>query len=272
MLQKALEQKRALNIYTGEHGDAYQWHIVSNLVETLIPKEEVTLEVSHYNASASCIIACLAVLKMLLQNNEGPSTQAIGTLKQVMRENLIKHVSKLEDIKTVVLAYLLDPQDKNHAFSSDITLSKAKEWLNEDVESAKKQSSEEEHATTEEASMEEETAAEEASEEEQAAAEGSGIRENDRRTPKRQWREQTSCCRRIDEMFSSLRGTRTGEPLAKACLEDRLQLYLREPMIDRHKGDPLQWCKKNEGHFKLIATQARKFLCSPPSSERACLQ
>ncbi|KAJ4945502.1 hypothetical protein JOQ06_023186, partial [Pogonophryne albipinna] len=43
-------------------------------------------------------------------------------------------------------------------------------------------------------------------------------------------------------------------------------LYLKEPVIDRRKGDPLQWWRQNEGRFKLLATQARTFLCPPPSS------
>ncbi|KAI4824485.1 hypothetical protein KUCAC02_012991, partial [Chaenocephalus aceratus] len=103
------------------------WDIVSNVVETLIPIEEVTLEVSHNNSSASCIIPCLTVLKMLFQ------------------------------------------------------------------------------------------------------------------------------------------ASHTVEPLAESCLEDELHMYLKEPVIDRRKGDPLQW-RQNEGRFKLLATQARKFLCPPPSS------
>lgn len=45
---------------------------------------------------------------MLLQNNEVPSTQGIRPLRQVMRDNLIKCSSKLEQIKAIVLAYLLD--------------------------------------------------------------------------------------------------------------------------------------------------------------------
>ena len=34
----------------------------------------------------------------------------------------------------------------------------------------------------------------------------------------------------------------------------------------RHKGDPLQSWRQNEGRFKLLAKQARKFLCAPSSS------
>lgn len=61
ILQRDLEQKRAPNIYSGKHGGfacptAHQCKVVSNLVETLIPVEDVTLEVSQNNSSASCTI------------------------------------------------------------------------------------------------------------------------------------------------------------------------------------------------------------------------
>lgn len=41
----------------------------------------------------------MPVLKMLLQDNEGPSTKGIGMLRQLMRESLEKRFSKLEDTK-----------------------------------------------------------------------------------------------------------------------------------------------------------------------------
>lgn len=41
----------------------------------------------------------MPVLKMLLQDNEGPSTKGIGMLRQLMRESLEKRFSKLEDMK-----------------------------------------------------------------------------------------------------------------------------------------------------------------------------
>ncbi|XP_056138846.1 zinc finger BED domain-containing protein 4-like [Lampris incognitus] len=229
MLQRMLEQKRALTIYCGEYGgfagpNAHQWDLVSNLIETLLPIEEVTLQVSHSNSSASCIIPCLTVLKMLLQDDEGPSTKGIRTLRQAMRESLDKHFSNIEDTKTVVLACLLDPCYKSHAFSFATTLSKAKGWLKEEEDA------------------------------------------NDGNTHKRQRREHTSFCSRVDEMFSSLLAHHTGDLLASSCVEDELHLYLKEPVIDRRKGDPLQWWRQNDGRFKLLAKQARKFLCASPSS------
>ncbi|KAJ8388277.1 hypothetical protein AAFF_G00135380 [Aldrovandia affinis] len=67
-------------------------------------------------------------------------------------------------------------------------------------------------------------------------------------------------------MFSSLLAPHTSDLLASSCVEDELHLYLKEPVIDRRRGDPLQWWRQNEGRFKLLAKQARKFLCAPPSS------
>ncbi|XP_053170463.1 zinc finger BED domain-containing protein 4-like [Scomber japonicus] len=231
MLQRMFEQKRALTIYCGEDGafaglTAHQWDLVNNLIETLLPIEEVTLKVSHSNSSASCIIPCLTVLKMCLQDDDGPSTKGIKTIRQAMRESLNKRFSKAEDTKTVVLACLLDPRYKNHAFSSTTTLSKAKGWLKE--------------------------------EEEDTDTQQTTVRQEEQR------REHTYFRSRVNEMFNSLLAPHTDDLLASSCIED--ELHLKEPIIDRREGDPLQWWRQNEGRFKLLAKQARKFLCAPPSS------
>jgi len=190
---------------------------------------------------------------MLLQDDEGPSTQGIGTLREVMRES-----------RHVVLACLLDPRYKNHAFSSYATLTKAKEWLKEDVqqEAVIKEISQEENAATERTNQEENAATEGASEEEEEQAAAQRTHEKDR-NPKRQRTEQASYRGRIDEMFNSLLGHHTGDPSAKACIDNELHTYLKEPVIDRQKADPLQWWQQNEARFNLLASQARKYLCSP---------
>uniref|UniRef100_A0A8C5QMC0 BED-type domain-containing protein n=1 Tax=Leptobrachium leishanense TaxID=445787 RepID=A0A8C5QMC0_9ANUR len=256
MLQRMLEQKRALNIYAGEHGgyscpNAGQWDIIGNLVETLIPIEEVTLEVSHYDSSVSSVIPCVRVLEILLQDNEAPTTRGIKTLRQVMRDSLTKRFQKYEENKNVALACLLDPRYKNHVFSSDDVLAKAKEWLTDDVQQEMQQV----QLPTERSSQEEPST----SLEEQDAAE---------QLPKRQRTEKTVHPGQIDAIFSHLlqRHTKESESTSKISLEDELHLYLKEPVIDRRKGDPLQWWKVNETHYKILASHARRYLCSPASS------
>ncbi|KAK3511276.1 hypothetical protein QTP70_034777, partial [Hemibagrus guttatus] len=76
MLQRMYEQRRAVNVYTGEHGhisclSASQWNIVCNLTDTLVPIEEVTMEMSNSESSAACIIPSVSVLKLMLWE-EGP--------------------------------------------------------------------------------------------------------------------------------------------------------------------------------------------------------
>ncbi|XP_075307056.1 uncharacterized protein LOC142368767 [Odontesthes bonariensis] len=71
------------DVHTGN-----EWDLVANLVETPIPIE-VTLEVSSSSSSASSVIPCVSVLKMLLED-EGPRTTGIKTLLQGLKESLIK--------------------------------------------------------------------------------------------------------------------------------------------------------------------------------------
>ncbi|KTF76384.1 hypothetical protein cypCar_00040455 [Cyprinus carpio] len=88
MLQRMYDQRRALNVYAGEHGHISclsdtQWDIVCNLIDTLVPIEEVTMEMSNSESSAACIIPSVSVLKLMLRE-EGPSSAGIKTLCKTM--------------------------------------------------------------------------------------------------------------------------------------------------------------------------------------------
>lgn len=85
---------------------------------------------------------------------------------------------------------------------------------------------------------------------EEPAAEGSNEKG---RNSKTHLLEHTACRGHIHEMFFiSLPGSSSGgEPSAEACFED--DLYLKVPVMDRRKGDPLHWWRQNEWCFKLLA-------------------
>ncbi|ROL48093.1 hypothetical protein DPX16_2675 [Anabarilius grahami] len=55
-------------------------------------------------------------------------------MRQEMLESLTRRFAKVEEVKCAVLACLLDPRYKAHAFSSDTTLLNAKVWLEEETE------------------------------------------------------------------------------------------------------------------------------------------
>uniref|UniRef100_UPI00358DF1F0 zinc finger BED domain-containing protein 4-like n=1 Tax=Myxine glutinosa TaxID=7769 RepID=UPI00358DF1F0 len=237
MLRRTLQQKRALVVYASEYGhfvcpNAEEWDIVSSLVETLTPFEEITLEMSKAKSSASSIIPSLAVLKQLLQSQR-PNTRGIRTLRSTMLLSLTKRFAKVEETKAVVLACLLDPRFKERPFSSDMVLSKAKEWLGEEsnIESRRTNTPE---TTTE---------------------------GGDPKKP-RVVEESRSL---LDDIYASVLCSQTEQPVAKGITEE-IECYLREPVVNRRSGDPLEWWKQNSVRYKALSPMARRYLCAPPSS------
>lgn len=75
----------------------------------------------------------------------------------------------------------------------------------------------------------------------------------------------------LEKMYASLLA-QGGPTPGEADEEDdllfshQLDLYLREPLIDRQRGQPLEWWKQNSMRLPHLAKLARKFLSSPPSS------
>lgn len=260
MLQRMMEQRRALSLYCGEYGGftmptAHQWDLVSSLIEILVPIEEVTLQVSHSDSSASCIIPCIAVLEVLLQD-EADTTSIIGSLRQVMIKSMDRRFSKLKDTKFVVLSCLLDPRYKCQVLSSE-QLTKAKSWLKE-----------EDAAPT--LISEREESVEESVMPDRATTSANMPGENDESSSKKQRFEpfeRIQSRNRINEVFKSLLAPQASDLLASSMsVEDELHWYLKEPVIDRESGDALQWWRQNEMRFTRLAKHARRFLCAPPSS------
>ncbi len=137
MLVWMLEQKRAVTAHSCDHGHfvcptAEEWDVAANLVETLTPLEEIRLEMSKADSSASCVIPCAAVLRCLLET-EGPSSKGIKTLRNTMLESLGKRFSNVQEAEEAALACLLNPRYKERPLSPE-TLAQDKAWLSEEAE------------------------------------------------------------------------------------------------------------------------------------------
>ncbi|XP_071246206.1 uncharacterized protein [Salvelinus alpinus] len=245
MLQRMFEQRRALKVYAGEYGhigslSAAQWNIVSNLIETLAPMEEVTLEMSHSNSTAACIIPSVSVLKLMLQQ-EGSSTRGIKTTRKTMLDSLTRRFSKAEETKCLVLATVLDPRYKSYAFSSGTALEKAKEWLKEESDLLRKPNP-------------------------RATADGTSEEVDPDPGAKRQRVQVDQPPSLVDSLYARILGSQEGRAEVQCSFEIALERYLTEPVIDRKSGLPLEWWKQNEDRFQSLAPLAKKFLCPPPSS------
>lgn len=194
-------------------------------------------DVCNSSSSASSIIPYVNVLKMLLRD-EGPTTVGIKTLRQVMRESLTKRFAKLEETKSVILACLLDPRYKNHAFSSEDT-----------------------HSSVD--ARDEGTSAHEVDVEEVAKAEGDTAEQS---ALKGQRRDKAPSGSRIDAMFSSLLGPHTGEASVMHSLDEELCVYLMEPLI-------VQVIHSSEGNSTRAVSSKKVSLLTPLiCSQRAGLQ
>ncbi|CAH2329533.1 zinc finger BED domain-containing 4-like, partial [Pelobates cultripes] len=150
----------------------------------------------------------------------------------------------------------------------------AKEWLTEDMQKevqVLERSHQEEPGATN-LDFLEEHATSSTSLEEHATSSTSLEEQDDDATetykfPKRKHMEKSLKHGQIDAMFSVLLGPHVEDTLTlpKVSLDNELHLYLKEPVINR-KGNPLEWWKENETHFKTLASYARRYLCYPPSS------
>ena len=247
MLQRMYEQRRALNVYAGEHGhisglSATQWDIVSNLIDTLAPIEEVTMEMSNSESSAGCIIPSVSVLK-LMQQAEGPSSVGIKTLRKTMLDSLTKRFSKAEETKVLFLATLLDPRYKARAFVSEETVEKGKLWLKEEAEEQLGELREEDPSPAPERPEQDE--------------------DLDPETKKQRRIHQPTL---LNTLYARVLGaTAVSRGMNKNSFESELECYLSEPVIERSEM-PLQWWQKNDTRFKTLALLAKKFLCPPPST------
>lgn len=241
-MESMLEQKRALTLYAGEHGKrpiltADQWTLVGNLIDTLSPLEQVTLEMSRSDSSISCIIPSITVLKIILEV-EGAKATGINTLRNTMLDSLKARFEKADQTKCLVLATLLEPRYRGHNCH---------------------QRHEQEQATLSEAEKQK-----------RASSEDQGPDPKRIRVEEEEDKD-ASPSDMLEQMYANLLWAHgpTSEETddeEEQQFTQQLDQYLREPLIDRHKGQPLEWWKQNASRLHLLAPLARKFLSPPPSS------
>jgi len=105
MLERALEQKRALVLYSTEHGalqsympSSNEWILIENLLATLQPFQENTLEVSKADATIS-------VLKISIKSLDEHS-KGVQTMRETMLCSIEKRFANFERSKPVAVACL----------------------------------------------------------------------------------------------------------------------------------------------------------------------
>ena len=226
MLRRMLEQKQALILYAAEHGritcpDAEEWNIVGKLIKTLTPIEDLTKEMSADNASISCIIPTVQVLRKYLEQL-GEDTRGIQTFRKEMLTSLNKKFANMEKTREVLLACILDPRYKQRPLSPTAT-NRAKDWLLEEAEKVNSRPS-----TTASHSTEASCSSGTASAEERSSTSREG--------PSRSQRL-------LDSLYDDMLLSQDPEPEEPGeSLLEELERFWKEPVLDRKTGlliDPL---------------------------------
>lgn len=251
MVKRLTEQRRAINIYCHEYENTKlptltneQWEIASKIIEILNPVEELTLEFSHTSSSVSCVIPCIQVLKLFLEDKEtSDAGSGVKTMIRTMIDDLNKRFSNIEDNKWVVLGCFLDPRFKAQPFKLvTTTLKKAKDWLTEEVKS----STSGESAVLNKKVVETDSVSE---------------------VPVKKRKLHSD----LDKIYEKMLQTESqgdnedNGSLNYQTISQEIELYLKDPLIGR-KEDPLAWWRSNGCKYKELRILARKYLCAPPSS------
>ena len=124
MLQRLLEQRRALTVYVTEEDDnvklptANQWHIIEKTTILLNQFADLTKQVCREDACVSYVIPAVAALTHFLKL---PDTALEVTGVNTMRSELIKALTKrfgeLQTNMTYAIATALDPRYKLNYFT-----------------------------------------------------------------------------------------------------------------------------------------------------------
>lgn len=123
MLQRLLEQRRAITLYCAENESvsnlsSNQWSVLENAVGLLQPFEELTREVSSSSASISIVIPIVRVLVSFLQK-EG-NDAGIKTMKATLLNAVKTRFEGIENNRVYSIATLLDPRFKSRFLDVDV--------------------------------------------------------------------------------------------------------------------------------------------------------
>ena len=238
MLQRLLEQRRAVTLYCAEKGaatnlDPEQWAIIETLVQLLMPFEEITRDISNTRASISLVIPAVKAMTTTLdhEGNDG----GVKITKAELLRSMKKRFSALECSPLFSIATIVDPRFKMRCFSSEGVKISAKAGFLLVCEQRSRLTL----PLTDGGEPE--------------------IKEPD---AKRRCISDNSPWASLDDVLCT---TVPDNELSTSPVETELATYLSESLLPRQE-DPFLWWKSNRHRFPIMASVARIYLASPPTS------
>lgn len=240
MLQRLIEQKRAITVSSTECPSApaelraQQWTLAEKVVKLLLVFEEATREASGDYASCAIIIPIINTLKRALLTDE--EDHGIMGMKRAMMKSLEDRYGSVEENPLCAMATVLDPRFKLRVFSSAGSAAHARMLLTTECEQVLLSISE--------------------NEPEESPA---------KRSKTNSEKPCSSLWNLFDDMIEKPSSETTSDNMLGYTAKVMVEMYLKEPIQDRHI-DPLIYWKDKQIMWKGLAILASKYLSIPPSS------
>jgi hypothetical protein len=121
MLERLVEQRRAVNLFSVEHGGIHtlssaEWELAEHLVQVLQPFYEATVEISSDDACISVVVPLIAMLRGKMQSTS--DDRGLLQMKAALRDAINRRFAYVSTAPHVLAATLLDPRFKLAYFSS----------------------------------------------------------------------------------------------------------------------------------------------------------
>lgn len=248
MLERLIEQKNAINLYSIEHGgietlNNAEWELATNIINVLKNFYEATLDVSSDDACVSLIIPLIFMLNGKLQSKDNDvndknenDNNSILKMKQKLLESLNKRFAYIKNSTLLLTATLLDPRFKTKYLTSD------------EIEIGKKEITnflfKEENSSISQQVLQDDTS--------HVYVEKSLAARNV--SKESLWEFHDNSPPKTKENVLSERET---------SLQETFEFFLREPRLQRNANIYAYW---HSSPYKELQKAANKYLSAPPTS------
>ncbi|KAL3848453.1 hypothetical protein ACJMK2_019310 [Sinanodonta woodiana] len=258
MLERLLEQKRAIGVYSQEADikslTANQWSLVDKVLNTLKPFEEQTKQASLASSHAGMIIPGVRLLERYLQRTKNPGDDAgIQTMRTEIYTDLHARFQHLMTNKTCVVATVLDATYKLRFFDSNEKANARQILLEVALKEIRTRRSKTARVTSATQCNSEQSDFD-------VVAADSDMKHGASSVLDDYWEDFDDQQQEHTAGFDST----TDEAI---CLKE-LDAYLAEPIQPRVTPplDPIEYWKLNQRKYPILADCAQSFLATPASS------
>lgn len=249
MIKRIHEQKRALTIYSADNNldniTVNQWMLMEPMINLLQPFDEITNKMSSNEAFISEVLPTIVTLQKYLMNDSKTAFRGVGTMKDILCDNIKRRFDVLFKNKNYIIATVLDPRFKLAFFQKD-NIEYFKQFV---IEEYSDLAPVQEHFSDSEENDDIPLS---------KIIEKNNASEETKKTQSKLWQ-----C--FEEIAASSSSTITLTKDNNYNIREELEMYLNLSLINR-TDNPISWWKEKKEVFPKLTEMSLKFLSTPASS------